>query len=180
MKTKNLILSLLFVGALGIATAQEDTEMKAVSTDEIEEVASETTEKTYTLMYSDKVVKRSVKVETEMSVPVMLEDSDAGEINQDRVLPKKTIRKTVYIDNDEDDAFDEKIVFSYEADEESAYLLVSEGDYLRVALESGEELNIQESQKMSVEDLNPKTTSYVYEDQDGNEIKFLIEEYTTL
>lgn len=179
MRTKHLILSLFCLGAVTVAMAQEETEMKAVATD-IEEVGSETAEKTYTLMYGDKTVKRSVKVTTEMSQEVMLAEEDAGQVNQDRVLPKKTFRKIVHIDNDEDDAFDEKIVFSYQADKETSYILVSEGDYLRVALEDGEMLNIQESTKMSIDDLNPKTTSYVYEDEAGNEIKFLIEEYSAL
>lgn len=178
MKTKSLILSLLGVFAITFANAQEDTEMKSVATDNIEESASETTQKTYKLMYGDQTVKRSVKVSTEMTTEVMLDDEDENEINQDRILPKKTFRKIVEIDNDQDDAFDEKIVFSYEADEESAYLLVSEGDYIRVALEDGELLNIQESSKLSKADLNPKTTSYVYESDNGEEIKFLIEEYS--
>lgn len=180
MKTKNLFLSILCVGALTVATAQEDTDTKSMDAEQVEEISSETTEKTFTLTYDDKVVKRSVKVNTDVAQPVMLEEEDADQINQDRVLPMKKFTKTVHIDNDEDDSFDERIVFSYEANEESAYLLVSEGDYLRVALENGGELDIQESEKMSIDDLNPKTTTYVYQDNEGNEIKFLIEEYSAL
>ena len=88
--------------------------------------------------------------------------------------------KSVLIDNDKDDAFDERIVFSYLATNSNAdFTLVTNNDKVVVAIDDGDNLKILESEsKLSKMEANK--TAFVFTDQQGKEVEFFIESYDSL
>ena len=144
-----------------------------------QELASETTEKTYWITTNDKVVKNSVKITTTRSQPVTLSENQSAGVNRDRKLAKDHIIKTVEIDNDEDDAYDEVISFRYEANAESDFVLVTDQENVLVGLDDGTDLKILEKQSLVKKNELAKGT-YVFTDEAGNNVTFIVEEYRTL
>ena len=134
-----------------------------------------TNSKTYTVDMGDKMVKRTVEISTKRTSEVMTKESEEGQVDQHRDnMPM--ITKTVKIDNDEDDAFDEKIVFTYQSTTPEDFVLVSNNRELMVAIDDGENLEIIED--MSLKSKNKAT--YIFTNQKGKEIEFLVEEHSTL
>ncbi len=179
---KNIRLALLMTGAFSVTAftvnAQENPEKS--TRDQQEEIASETTKKTYKLWRNNEVIKNSVKISTEKKMAVMLADKDSNDINQERVLPKKQVMKTVEIDNDADDAYDERIKFRYDASATSDFVLISDKDEILVALENGENLEILEDQHIAKDTSSDNKDSYVFTDKNGKEVEFFIETYEDL
>ena len=140
-------------------------------------ISSETVEKTYTVKTNDTIIKNSVKVNTTMSLEIMFAEEDEGKIDAKRVIPPKKITKTVLIDNDEDDHFDEKIVFSYRAN--SDFTLVTDNDEVVIAIEEGDQLQIIKSLGVVKQGAAEKK-AYVFTDGEGKEIDFLIESFETM
>ncbi|WP_373071329.1 hypothetical protein [Zeaxanthinibacter enoshimensis] len=179
---KNIRLALLMTGAFSVTAftvnAQENPEKSTM--DQQEEIASETTKKTYKLWRNNEVIKNSVKISTEKKMAVMLADKDSNDINQERVLPKKQVMKTVEIDNDADDAYDERIKFRYDASATSDFVLISDKDEILVALENGENLEILEDQHIAKDTSSDNKDSYVFTDKNGKEVEFFIETYEDL
>ncbi|TDQ31431.1 hypothetical protein [Zeaxanthinibacter enoshimensis] len=179
---KNIRLALLMTGAFSVTAftmnAQENPEKSTM--DQQEEIASETTKKTYKLWRNNEVIKNSVKISTEKKMAVMLADKDSNDINQERVLPKKQVMKTVEIDNDADDAYDERIKFRYDASATSDFVLISDKDEILVALENGENLEILEDQHIAKDNSSDNKDSYVFTDKNGKEVEFFIETYEDL
>jgi hypothetical protein len=140
-------------------------------------VAQETTEKTYKLYEEGKLIKNTVRINSVQTQKIQFEGDDQGKIDQDRVIPKKTIYKTVKIDHDEDDAFDEMIRFSYNADVKSNFVLLLNENELYVALGEGENLKITENTDLSHDALNKGKEVFVFTDSNGNEISFKVEGY---
>ncbi len=163
---KTIIASLLLVS--GVTFAQENNS----------EVLQTTTSKTYNVNMGDKMVKRSVEVTTERENTIMHDEKDANKIDQSRITDSvATITKTVKIDNDEDDAFDEKIVFSYESKTPEDFVLVSNADELVVAIDEGSSLKILESMNLKSKGTMGNKATYIFTDDKGKDIEFLVEEY---
>ncbi|ASV32181.1 hypothetical protein [Maribacter cobaltidurans] len=165
-KIKIIMVGLLFVS--GVVLAQENNS----------EVLQTTTSKTYNVNMGDKMVKRSVEITTERENAIMHDEKDADKVDQTRIMDSvATITKTVKIDNDEDDAFDEKIVFSYESDDSEDFVLVSNADELVVAIDEGSSLEILESMNLKSKETMGTKATYVFTDERGKEIEFYVEEY---
>ena len=142
-------------------------------------ISSETVEKTYTVKTNDNTIKNSVKVNTTMSLEIMFAEEDEGKIDAKRVIPPKKITKTVLIDNDEDDHFDEKIVFSYRADANSDFTLVTDNDEVVIAIENGDQLQIIKSLGV-VKKNSAEKKAFVFTDGEGKDVDFLIESFETM
>jgi hypothetical protein len=153
----------------------------SIAQDKPNEGLETTTVKTYKINMGDEMETRTVEVNTNRNSELMMKDSDEGNINQARVMdsmPK--ITKTVKIDNDKDDAFDEKIVFTYNSDNPEDFVLVSKDKNLLVAIDKGENLEIVEDMTLkSKNEANNKST-YIFTDENGKEIEFLVEEHTNM
>lgn len=163
---KITLASLFFVS--GALIAQEDNS----------EVLQTTTSKTYNVDMGDKTVKRTVEVTTERKNTIMHDEKDKDKIDQSRVMDSvATITKTVKIDNDEDDAFDEKIVFSYESKNPEAFVLVSHADELVVAIDEGKSLRIIENMNLKSKNSDGNKATYVFTDDNGKDVEFFVEEY---
>ncbi|MDC6351548.1 hypothetical protein PP178_08270 [Zeaxanthinibacter sp. PT1] len=179
---KNIRIALLMTGAFAMtaytAGAQKSPDKNVM--DQQEEIASESTQKTYKLWRNNEVIKNSVRISTEKKMAVMLSDKDSNDINQKRILPKKQVMKTVEIDNDSDDAYDERISFRYNAEETSDFVLVSDKDEILVALENGENLEILEDKSIPKDAMPDDKDSYVFTDKNGKEVEFFIETYEDL
>lgn len=154
--------------------------MKSETPDTPNIIASETTEKTYKVAMKDQVLKKSVKIRTDVSQEVALDPKDAGKVNQDRMMPEKKIIKTVRIDNDLDDGYDALIKFSYQAHEPSDFMLISDQEELLVAVARGEQLNILENRAISLEDLGDPGEAFIITDENGKKVTFYIQEYKLL
>lgn len=164
----------------GALNAQQETSMVASNDSTVidKKISTETTEKTYKVVSNDKVIKNSVRISTSVNEDMMWEDEDAGKIDRDRVSPdKKRITKTVEIDNDEDDFYDEVITFSYLANVASDFVLISNKDEILIGLDEGENLNIVENQSIAIDGLQDSKEAYVFTDNNGKEVEFYIDEY---
>lgn len=180
MKTINKALSVLGVLAFSAATAQDISNMTSDPVSGNNEIVSETTEKTYSIRSNGKVIKNSVKVTTTTSQEIMFKEEDRDKVEQDRVTPKKKITKTVLIDNDGDEQYDEKIVFSYMADSDSDFTLVSNDDQLMVAVDEGVDLKIIQSEVITLGKLKSNKEAYVFINEKGETVKFYIEDYESM
>jgi hypothetical protein len=106
-----------------------------------------------------------------------LDGEDKGQVNQDRVIPKKTIYKTVKIDLDQDEEYDEMIRFSYNADVKSDFVLLLNENELYVAVGEGENLVITENTDLTRDAVKNGKEVFVFTDDEGNRISFKVEEY---
>ncbi|MDC6388545.1 hypothetical protein PP182_07615 [Maribacter sp. PR1] len=163
---KMIIAGLLFVS--GVTLAQEGNS----------EVLQTTTTKTYNVDMGDKMVKRSVEVTTARENTIKHNEKDADKVDQTRITDSiATITKTVKIDNDEDDAFDEKIVFSYKSDTAEDFVLVSNADELVVAIDEGNSLKIVENMNLKSKETSGNRATYIFTDDKGKDVEFFVEEY---
>jgi len=180
MKNITLKLSILGIFMAGALSAQQETSMVASNDSTVidKKISTETTEKTYKVVSNDKVIKNSVRISTSVNEDMMWEDEDAGKIDRDRVSPdKRRITKTVEIDNDEDDFYDEVITFSYMANVASDFVLISNKDEILIGLDEGENLNIMENQSIAIDGLQGSKEAYIFTDNNGKEVEFYIDEY---
>jgi hypothetical protein len=174
---KNIVLTILGTLALSFGFAQEHDSQSGDRTMRVDTVASETLEKTYRLYENGELIKNTVRINSTQTQAMQLDGEDKGLVNQDRVVPKKTIYKTVKIDLDQDEAFDEMIRFSYNADVKSDFVLLLNENELYVALGEGENLMITEKTNLSKDAFNNGKEVFVFTDREGNEISFKVEEY---
>lgn len=138
------------------------------------ETAKETTQKTYKFYENGKMVENSVKITTVKKQAVMTEEEEKNQIDQTRVLPPKTVIKTVEIDNNNDESFDEIIEFSYITESDTDFTLVSDNANLMVAVEDGENLTILKDMTISKEGLNDPKRAYVFTNKDGKDVEFYV------
>ncbi len=169
MKSIKILLSTLLIFSATTICAQENKEM-----------TSETVEKTYEVYENGELIKNSVKINTVVSRDVLMEPEDKSKVNQDRIYQKKKIMKTVKIDSDSDNAYDEIIKFSYRADVKSDFMLVTNEDEIMVAVDNGDKLEIVKSESIYKNKLKSNKEAYVITDDKGNEIELFIEEYTSM
>lgn len=180
MKIIRRISFLLALGSLTALTAQEDLSVAAEEAVMGNTISKETTKRTYKIINGMEVIEYSVKVMTEIDQPMFFEDEDKGKINQDLVKGPKKIIKTVHIDIDGDDAYEEKIVFSYTADEKTDFILVTNEDEILVGVEDGENLKILESESITISGLKDPKESYIFTNNTGENVEFFIESYSVL
>ncbi len=170
MKMKSVYMSL--VGMLlvtGSLMAQEENQ----------ELLDTKISKSYTINDGKKLVKNTVEITTQRLNTVESAKVDAAKIDQDRVVDSvSTIIKTVQIDNDDDDEFDEKIVFSYESKTPEDFVLVSKNDELVVAMNEGENLKIVENVSLTSKETTNDKTTYVFTNEHGENLEFLVQEYS--
>lgn len=134
--------------------------------------------KSYTINNGSELIKNTVEITTKRLTTIDRDKKDEGKIDQARVVDSvATIIKTVKIDNDEDDAFDEKIVFSYESTMPKDFVLVSKNDELVVAMDDGENLKIIESLLLKSKDMVNNKATYIFTNENGENVEFLVEEY---
>jgi hypothetical protein len=169
MKSIKIILSTLLIFSATTIFAQENSEM-----------TSETVEKTYEVYENGELIKNSVKINTVISRDVLMEPEDKSKVNQDRIFQKKNVMKTVKIDSDSDNAYDEIIKFSYRADIKSDFMLVTNDDEIMVAIDNGNKLEIVKSESIYKNKLKSNKEAYVITDDKGNEIELFIEDYTSM
>ncbi len=180
MKTMKKILLTGCLLSLAAISAQEE-ETVGVETTPIEnKIGTETIEKTYKVYNGKEVIRNSVKITTELSQEMKFSNDDMGKIDQDRVIPKTKITKTVLIDNDNDDAYDEKIIFSYMGNSKTDFTLVTNDDEILVGIEDGEDLNIIQSESITISNLKTNKEAYVFTNNSGEEVEFYIENYRAL
>ena len=170
MKMKSVYMSL--VGMLlvtGSLMAQEENQ----------ELLDTKISKSYTINDGKKLVKNTVEITTQRLNTVESAKEDAAKIDQDRVVDSvSTIIKIVQIDNDDDDEFDEKIVFSYESKTPEDFVLVSKNDELVVAMNEGENLKIVENVSLTSKETTNDKTTYVFTNEHGENLEFLVQEYS--
>lgn len=144
-----------------------------------QEVLDTKISKSYTVNDGKKLVKNTVEITTKRLNTIERSKDDEGKVDQDRVVDSvSTIIKTVHIDNDDDDAFDEKIVFSYESKTPEDFVLVSKNNELVVAMNEGDNLKVVESINLkSKKTMNDKTT-YIFTNEHGENLEFLVQEYS--
>lgn len=176
---KNLKLGLAVLTMASVASLQAQTQEVSGSdkANQRAEIATETAKKTYTFKSNDKTVENTVEVKTTQTQAIQFTKASEGQVNKDRVLDKKMISKTVRIDNDADKAFDEKINFSYRADAVSDFVLVSDADKIYLALDNGENLEVMKDKSFDKLDLLADRDTYVYTDDNGEEVEFFITRY---
>ncbi|APQ18931.1 hypothetical protein [Maribacter hydrothermalis] len=144
-----------------------------------QEVLDTKISKSYTINDGKKLVRNSVEITTKRLNTIEHSKDDAGKIDQDRIVDSvSTIVKTVQIDNDEDDAFDEKIVFSYESKTPEDFILVSKNNELVVAMNEGENLKIVENINLKSKELLNDKTTYIFTNERGENLEFLVQEYS--
>jgi hypothetical protein len=147
--------------------------------DKNQEVLDTKISKTYTVNNGSELIKNTVEITTQRLNSVESEEEDKGKIDQDRVVDNiSTIIKTVQIDNDDDDEFDEKIVFSYESKTPEDFVLVSRNNELVVAMNDGDNLKIVESIKLTTKQLMDNKTTYIFTNDNGDNLEFLVQEYS--
>jgi len=138
------------------------------------QVTNEITEKTLKIEKNGAVVENSVKISTEIRQAVMTDNDDKGKVNGDRIFPPKVVIKTVEIDNDDDQWYDEKIKFSYTTNNRTDLVVVTDKKDIMIAVEDGDNVTLLENQKMFIPN-NTDRTAYIYTDEQGNTIEFKIE-----
>lgn len=170
MKMKSVYMSLVGMFLVtGSLMAQEENQ----------ELLDTKISKSYTINDGKKLVKNTVEITTQRLNTVESAKEDAAKIDQDRVVDSvSTIIKTVQIDNDDDDEFDEKIVFSYESKTPEDFVLVSKNDELVVAMNEGENLKIVENVSLTSKETTNDKTTYVFTNEHGENLEFLVQEYS--
>lgn len=180
MKPLNKIGFILGMFAFCSLSAQVDPQTMSMNTGSDNEIVSETTEKTYKIVMGDKVIRNSVSITTVKQQEIKLEDDEVGMVNLDREFPKKEIVKIVKIDNDADDDYDEQIRFRYMAHASSDFVMVTNGDEIVLSLDDGENLQILDAQSIRINDTRIGKESFIFTDQNGEEVEFFIDEYKDL
>ncbi len=172
MNIRNIKLSVASICLIAGAGMAQDNPSEGLET---------TTSKTYKINMGDTMEKRTVEVSTMRSTEVMTKDDQKENIDQDRNLDyKPMITKTVKIDNDKDDSFDEKIVFTYSSNTPEDFVLVSEDEELMVAIDNGEDLKIVKDMSLKSKNTSENKSTYIFTDKDGKDIEFLVEEHSTM
>ncbi len=145
-----------------------------ITAQKVDDGAMTTTSKTVTINKGDQSFKRTVEVSTMETEEANLYNMPQG-TDTDNVKPMVT--KTVKIDNDKDEAFDEKIVFSYRAYAPQDFVLISDGNDMMVAVDQGEELTIEKDMSLATKNSGNNVETYVFTDKNGQKIEFMVQEH---
>lgn len=164
--TKQILFSLFFISAGLIYAQQSDRE-----------ISEETTEKKYEMYEDGELVKKSVKIHTVVKQDIEFAKEDEGKIDARRIITPKKILKTVSIDNDADDAYDEMIKFSYTSDAKKDFLFGTNDDEIFKALENSRYLKLDDNKTMSDKNLN---ALIVITDDEGQVVDLVLEKYNEM
>ncbi|QLG47033.1 hypothetical protein [Costertonia aggregata] len=152
----------------------------SLNAQQVQDASTETVEKTYTINVNGETIQNSVKVNTQVELGTYSHiDEDEGIQNDSKNQGNKKIMKTVKVDNDLDDAFDEIIKFSYNADEKTDFTVLSTKNDLIVAIDNGKNLDILESETIMNKDNNEVETLVVTNDE-GRKIELFVESHESL
>ncbi len=141
------------------------------------EISEETTQKKYEMYEEGKLVKKSVQIHTSISQEIKFAEEDEGKIDARRIITPKTIIKTINIDNDTDDDYDEVISFSYASDANKDFLFRTNDNEIFTAIENSKYLNIHNDVEMSEENLN---TMFVITDKEGKVLQLILEDHKSI
>lgn len=182
MKITNTIGLILGIFACFNINAQDDGQTKTMrsANSPNQEIVSETTEKTYRIVLNDEVIQNSVKINTVKQQPVMPANENAAMAGGNGKLAKEEIVKTVKIDNDADDDYDEQIRFRYRAHASSDFVMVTNDDEILIGLEDGENLRILDAKRILKSDAKDGIESFIFTDENGSEVELIIDEYKAL
>ncbi|MGB7393527.1 MAG: hypothetical protein WA913_03940 [Pricia sp.] len=138
------------------------------------EISEETTQKKYEMYEDGKLVKKSVKIYTVIRQDIRFDTLVENNIDARRIETPKKITKTISIDNDSDEEYDETIKFSYTSDAKKDFLFNVNDNEIFTALENSKYLNVKDSKDMSEENLNE---IIVITDAQGEVIQLVLEQY---
>ena len=141
------------------------------------EISEETTQKKYEMYEDGKLVKKSVKIHTSISQEIKFAKEDEGKIDARRIISPKTIVKTINIDNDIDDDYDEVISFSYTSDANKDFVFGTNDNEIFAAIENSKYLNIHNDAVMSEENLN---TMFVITNKEGKVLQLILEDHKSM
>ncbi|MAQ75403.1 MAG: hypothetical protein CL613_03605 [Aquimarina sp.] len=113
----------------------------AQETEVEKELTKETMVKTYKVDKGNMTIPYEVKIKNKVEQPIKLEKEDKKELNQDRIVDTdKMVTKSIWIDSDVDDMYDNYIELSYvkEADEDFMIESNTKGFVIKVR---GKEMN---------------------------------------
>lgn len=164
MKRTLLIFTILTVGLLSAQNSNR-------------EISEETTQKKYEMYEAGKLVKKSVEIHTSISQEIKFAKEDEGKIDARRIITPKTITKTVNIDNDTDDDYDEVISFSYTSDANKDFVFGTNDNEIFAAIENSKYLNIHNDAQMSEESLN---TMFVITNKEGKALQLILENHKSM
>ncbi len=138
------------------------------------EISKETTEKKYQMYEEGQLVKKSVKIFTVIRQDVQFDTLVDNQIDANRIKTPKEITKTVRIDNDSDEDYDETIQFSYTSDADKKFLVNVNDDEIFTALENSKYLNVKDYNDLSEENLNDMI---IITDNRGKVIQLVMEKH---
>lgn len=138
------------------------------------EISKETTEKKYEVYEEGKLVKKSVKIFTIIRQNIEFDTLVENKIDARRINTPKKITKTVSIDNDMDEDYDETIKFSYSSNADENYVVKVNDDEIFTALEKSKYLNVKDKKDVSKENLNEIIS---ITGDDGKAIQLILEEH---
>ena len=140
-------------------------------------VTKESTKKTYNLYKDGKLIKNAVLIETARNHTIAFDSQDENKIDSDRIPTPAVVVKTVKIDNDADDNYDEVIKFSYTTNKKTDFTLVSSEKDLLLAVEDGKNIKVLENMTISKDDNSSPDKIHVFTLDDGNEVQMKLESF---
>lgn len=161
--TKSLVLGIFFISFASMNAQSPDRE-----------ISEETTQKKYEMYEEGQLVKKSVVIHTTIRQAIKFDTLTENTINARRIRTPKEITKVVNIDNDSDEAYDEKIQFSYTTDADKNFVMKVNDDEIFAALENSKYLNVKDNKNLSEENLNEMI---VITDDSGKKIELSLEEH---
>ncbi|AYN68051.1 hypothetical protein D1013_12045 [Euzebyella marina] len=138
------------------------------------EISEETTEKKYEMYEEGKLVKKSVKIHTVVKQDIKFAEEDEDKIDARRVITPKKIFKTVSIDNDTDEDYDEVLKFSYTSEANKDFLFGTNDNEIFKALENSKYLNVGNKENMTEKSLN---SLIVITDDNGQVVELVLEKH---
>ncbi|MBC7000021.1 hypothetical protein [Cytophaga sp. FL35] len=141
------------------------------------EISEETTEKKYEMYEDGQLVKKSIKIHTVVKQDIKFAEEDEDKIDARRIITPKKIMKTVSIDNDADEEYDEMIKFSYISGANKDFLFGTNDDEIFKALENSKYLKLDDKENMSDENLN---SLIVITDDDGQVVELVLEKHNEM
>ncbi len=138
------------------------------------EISKETTEKKYHMYEEGQLVEKSIKIYTVIRQDVKFDTLVDNQIDANRIKTPKEITKTVRIDNDSDDDYDETVKFSYTSNADKTFLVNVNDEEIFSALENSNYLNVKDNVDLSEENLNHMI---VITDSNGKVIQLVMEKY---
>lgn len=105
------------------------------------ELTKETMVKTYEVEKGNTTIPYEVKIKNKTTQPIKLDKEDKNELNQSRIVDtNKMITKSIWIDSDIDDMYDNYIELSYVKEADKDFMIESNTDGFVIKVR-GKEMN---------------------------------------